>query len=165
MKSTDTRKTINTYIENYIGESKPVIVKSLKSVKGRVIYLVLALKPIQIEEVLTTKLLPTNIEDYLIKEDYIKDVDDVKGVVHCGDLEDYYAYEGLVSKFSRSPYQEFDRKPTYRNYIISREEQLKLMNSVNPCYTPWLSWESVLLKIGSKKGIILKILKTNEEFI
>lgn len=165
MKDTDTKKTINTYIENYVGESKPVIVKSMKNSKGKIIYLVLALKPVQIEYILNNKLLPIDINNYLIKEDYIKDLDDIKGVVHCGNLEEYVDYGDLVVQFPKSPYQEWDRKPTYRNYIISRQDQLKLMNSVNPCSTPWLSWKSVLLKIGSKQGIILKIGLTNGESI
>lgn len=136
----------------------PVIVKKLNN--GIVSTLYVAVKARQ-EECVTIRhdktLLPVIIED-LKKFEIIKNEDEIKAILACGDLSKFKHYSKFVYKY---PLRKVDIRnrveEQFRLYTKSAEKQREMMLMLNLCPTAELSWKSVLTKLGTQYGLFLKI--------
>ena len=140
----------------------PVIVKKLNN--GIVSTLYVAVKARQ-EECATIRhdkaLLPIIIED-LKKFEIIKNEDEVKAILACGDLSKFKHYSKFVYKYPLRKVDVRNRvEEQFRLYTKSAEKQREMMLMLNLCPTAELSWKSVLTKLGTQYGLFLKIQITN----
>ena len=136
----------------------PVIVKKLNN--GIVSTLYVAVKARQ-EECATIRhdktLLPVIIED-LKKFEIIKNEDEIKAILACGDLSKFKHYSKFVYKYPLRKVDVRNRvEEQFRLYTKSAEKQREMMSMLNLCPTAELSWKSVLTKLGTQYGLFLKI--------
>lgn len=136
----------------------PVIVKKLNN--GIVSTLYVAVKARQ-EECATIRhdktLLPVIIED-LKKFEIIKNEDEIKAILACGDLSKFKHYSKFVYKYPLRKVDVRNRvEKQFRLYTKSAEKQREMMLMLNLCPTAELSWKSVLTKLGTQYGLFLKI--------
>ena len=148
----------NNYRDRYRIPYAPVIVKKLNN--GIVSTLYVAVKARQ-EECATIRhdktLLPVIIED-LKKFEIIKNEDEVKAILACGDLSKFKHYSKFVYKYPLRKVDVRNRvEEQFRLYTKSAEKQREMMLMLNLCPTAELSWKSVLTKLGTQYGLFLKI--------
>ena len=154
----DTIDRINQYRDLCRHKYAPVVVKKQRSANTSVLYVAIRAKK---EECATIKadreLLPFVAED-LINHNIITDISQVDAVLLCGDLSKFKKYAKLVYKF---PLRKIDVRnrveEQFRLYTKTAEQQKNLMLNFNLCPTAELSWKSVLEKIGTNYGLLLKI--------
>jgi len=161
--------TINKYNEVKAVEAAPVITKSYIGEISTIKYLVLPLRPKIAEELKEAKsfeeeYIKDSLEKLGLLEEVRNDSND-KELLFIGDLSLYQGYEKLVYKFPQRKKEELQGVPAhYRYYIFLRERQLRNMHLINICPSAIDSWKSVITKIGSKYGVIIK-LKINKPLI
>jgi hypothetical protein len=157
-KINSARESMSSYLQNYIGEKEPVIVKKLKSNFSaeihEILYVAIGLTLTELTETKTTKELPEEVLVNLLKRGIVKDRKQEISVIFIGNLNDYKKYESLIYMFPLRKGEE----PVYRNYVVTRERQLKLYGTINVCNSARKSWESVIMKTGHTNGIVIKIL-------
>ena len=154
----DTIDRINQYRDRCRIPYAPVIVKKLNNGIYTTLYVAVKAKK---EECATIRhdraLLPIVIQD-LKSFNIIKDEEEIKAILTCGDLSKFKHYSKFVYKY---PLRKVDvrnrREEQFRLYTKSAEQQRELMLSINLCPTAELSWKSVLTKIGTEYGLFLKI--------
>jgi hypothetical protein len=153
---------INKYNEIKAVEVAPVITSSLIGELNTIKYLVLPIKKEQVE-------LLNNGDSF--KWDYVQnsleklglldevlDPNNEKSILFVGDLNMYSSYARIVYKFPQRRKEELLGVPAhYRYYIFMRERQIKNMHLTNICPSALDSWKSVITKIGSNYGIVIKL--------
>ena len=154
----ETIDRINQYRDRCRIPYAPVIVKKLNN--GIVSTLYVAVKARQ-EECATIRhdktLLPVIIED-LKKFEIIKNEDEIKAILACGDLSKFKHYSKFVYKYPLRKVDVRNRvEEQFRLYTKSAEKQREMMLVLNLCPTAELSWKSVLAKLGTQYGLFLKI--------
>lgn len=152
---------INAYNLYATIENKPVILKRQKSTKVTITYLVYPCTEISIEYIKSFLTLPSQILDHMVQENYLTKESDIEQVLHCGNLEEFYP-NNLVYKYPQRKIDIINRvEPIYRSYILSKEVQEQYMYVHNMCPTAEHSWKTVIKKVGSKYGLVLKIKTIN----
>lgn len=153
---------INDYRRNTAIVNEPVVLKRLKNPKLIITYLVLPCNLPDISYILTYQTLPYQILDYMIEKNYLNKEEDIEQVLHCGILHEFNGYRDLIYKFPQRKIDIRNRvEPIYRFYEYSLERQKQHINVHNMAPTPEHSWNSVIRKVGSDYGLVLKIKTLN----
>lgn len=149
---------INEYRLHTSIEHSPVILKRQSSSKLTIIYLVFPCNEKHTRYILKYLKLSALVRQKLIEGNYINTENDIEQVLHCGKLNEFPSYSQLVYKFPQRKADVRNRvEPTYRFYEYTREKQLQHLLVHNICPTAEHSWNSVIRKVGSEYGLVLKI--------
>lgn len=152
----------NKYREKCRITPSPVIVKKQKKDKVTIQYVVVGCSKEIIKEMLDKKLLHSSILLTLQTHNLNYTEEQIESVVFCGDLSKFTQYDKLVYKFPMRKRDILEKKSEqFRLYTHTLDYQKNLMYNINLCTSASASWKSVITKVGSNYGIILKI-KTTE---
>ena len=140
-----------------------VVVKQQKSSIETIKYIVIGCTAKLIDSIVESKTLDKTIYSILIEQQLINVNTDVKEVLYWGNLKDFKQYSDLVYKFPlrRQDLKE-GKEPHYRLYTRTAEQQKNTMWLINICSTSQQSWLSVIEKVGSSYGLLLKIKIRND---
>lgn len=153
---------INEYRANTSIEHAPVILKRSKGKTAILTYLVFPCTKLESDFILEHRALGFNILKNLTEQQYINKESDIKEVYHCGKLIDFGGFRELVYKFPQRKIDIRNRvEPIYRFYEFSLERQKQHINVHNMAPTAEHSWNSVLRKVGTEYGLVIKIITLN----
>lgn len=139
-------------------DNSPVIVKSISNSTYTLRYVVLGCTKDESTSIIQTRELPENLKDILIKNTMMQDESNILGLIFCGRLENFGSPSKLVYKYPQRKIDIRNRvEPHYRFYVFTRQQQDKHILFHNLCPTVEHSWKSVIIKVGSQYGLILKI--------
>lgn len=155
----DSKEYRNQQIERNRITNTPVIVKKIKLIDNTdVLYVVIASNIEDIKEMRESDTINPYILDTLKSNNIITTQEEIKAVLVSGNLIKFKGYSNYVYRF---PYRTRDIKegkdPHYREYTRTLAQQKEIMWLINICNSAEKSWKSVLTKIGSSYGLLLKI--------
>lgn len=155
-------KFVKSFPKSIVIVKKTTLKKTNKetqeTIKYNTIYIVVPTTEQETKDIITKKVLTESTRQYLLNENFIKDIKDINSVAFCGNLEDFTSYDELVYQYPRRMVDIRESKePEFRLYTRTREYQDKFRGNFNLCNTSRKSWLSVVEKCGSKFGLILKL--------
>lgn len=103
---------------------------------------------------------PEYMINRLKEEQLIRDEVDVKVIFYMGDLPSFESYGELVYRY---PQRKVDfrnnAEQEYRDYTVSKERQQA--STIKLCVSNRSSWDSAIKKLGSKTGVIFRVITVN----
>lgn len=133
-----------------------IITKKKSSTTSTISYIVLRCSSDETKQIIKDADLPQQLYSTLLELDVFKE--NITQVIFCGNLIKFKGFEKYVQKF---PLRRIDikegRLPHYRQYTKTVEEQKNIMWLINVCHNAHDSWKSVITKLGSTHGVLLKI--------
>lgn len=135
-----------------------VITKEQNNSLFKVKFVVIACTEDIIKDIIKNKALDNNTNQQLKDLKIINNTSDVKEVLYYGDLTNFTGYSNIIYKFPLRKKDILEGKdPHYRLYTRTYKYQLENMWLLNLCRTAYDSWKSVIEKLGTTHGLVLKI--------
>jgi hypothetical protein len=160
----DTIDRINEYRDKGRIPYTPVVVKKQSSREKSVLYVAIKATQDQCKEIKSQNTLLSFVSEDLLSNNIITDIEQIEKVLLCGDLSKFKKYSKLVYKFPLRKVDVRNRvEEQFRLYTKTMQQQRDLMLMINLCPTAELSWKSVLEKLGTNYGLLLKVVVTNPE--
>lgn len=151
-------KKINEYRLYATVDNSPVVVKKSSNSTNIIQYVVCGCSQEESKTIIQKRELTESIKRILFLQDIIKEESNIVGLIFCGKLENFGSPSKLVYKYPQRKIDIRNRvEPQYRFYLFTKEQQEKHRLVHNICPTVEHSWNSVITKVGSQYGIILKI--------